>query len=100
MEYLTYVLWAVLFWQVWNAGILPGLIGLVVWTAIWAVIALVHNLFVDEANAWDYVSFWKAIFVWPGSVSDYVHLNIGVGFANLALFSLKSVSKEQPPKSE
>jgi hypothetical protein len=87
MDILVYALIALLVGQIYSAGIIKSVLGLVTWSVLWAVVALVHNLFADEVNAWSYFSFWQALFSTEGSVSDYIHLNIGTAIGNLLALS-------------
>jgi len=83
MDFLYWGLIVVLVGQIVAAGLLRGIIGLVVWTIVWVVVAFVHNLFAADENAWHYFSFWGGLLSWSGEMSDYIHLNIGVGIGNL-----------------
>lgn len=87
MDFLYWGLIIVLVGQIYAAGILNGIIGLVAWTFIWVVVAFVHNIFAADMNAWHYFSFWGGLFSWSGEISDYIHLNIGVGIGNLLAYA-------------
>ena len=61
MDFLYWGLIVVLVGQIVAAGLRDGIIGLVVWTIVWVVVALVHNLFAADENAWHYFSFWGGL---------------------------------------
>ena len=95
MEFLKYLLIFLLVAQIWFSGLLKSLVGLIAWTAIWAVIALIHNLF--AAQPWSYTGFWVVLWSWSASTwTDLVHANIGVGIATLmTLASLSGSSADK-----
>jgi hypothetical protein len=101
MEFLKYILIVLLIAQIWFSGILKVVIGLVAWTVVWAVIALIHNVFASDP--WSYAGFWVALWSWSASTwTDLVHANIGAGIASLlTLASLSgSASKESAEAGE
>lgn len=90
MEFLKYVLIALLFGQAFYSGFLSVVLGLVAWTIIWLPIAFVINLLASDPMS--YFGFWTVIWDWENSTwADLIHANIGAGLATL--YALASSAK-------
>jgi len=89
MDFLKYLLIAVLCLQVFYAGLLPAIVGLATWSIVWAPIVLTHNLIFPDT--WNYLGFWAALWSWDQSTwTDLIHANVGAGLASIYALAMAS----------
>jgi len=99
MDFIQYILIALLAVQIFLSGFIPVGIGLVVWTVIWVPIAFVINLVLTDPVS--YLGFWSVLWNWESSTwADLIHANIGAGLATLKALASRNVATSPDSSSE